>query len=87
VAISTEIPAPETHGEFIGLIKLSERGSSEVAAEIARMHADGSRETADLPELLTRLMARGVAVSVLYITGHWLDVDDAFDLAKARNLI
>ena len=87
VAISTEIPAAATHGEFIGLIKLSERGSAEVTAEVARMRADGSLETADLPELLTRLMARGVAISVLYITGHWLDVDDAFDLAKARNLI
>lgn len=87
VAISTALSDDETHGEFIGLVKLSESGATTVRAELATMRADGSIESADLPELLTRLMARGVAVSVLYITGHWLDVDDAFDLAKARNLM
>jgi phosphoenolpyruvate phosphomutase len=87
VAIAPDLPANETHGEFIGLIKLSAAGATRVKAEIARMRTDGSLATADLPDLLTRLMAQDVAVSVLYITGHWLDVDDAFDLAKARNLM
>ncbi len=87
VAIAPDLPSSETHGEFIGLVKLSDRGTSLVKAELARMRADGSIASADLPDLLTRLMAQGVPVSVLYITGHWLDVDDAFDLAKARNLM
>jgi phosphoenolpyruvate phosphomutase len=87
VSIAPDLPASETHGEFIGLVKLSAAGTSFVKDEIARMRVDGSLATADLPDLLTRLMARGIAVSVLYITGHWLDVDDAFDLAKARNLM
>ncbi len=87
VAIAPDLPTAETHGEFIGLVKLSAQGATLVGDELARMRADGSLPTADLPDLLTRLMAQGVPVSVLYITGHWLDVDDAFDLAKARNLM
>ena len=34
-----------------------------------------------------RLIARGEQIETLYVTGHWLDVDDAFDLAKVRNLV
>jgi phosphoenolpyruvate phosphomutase len=86
-AIAPDLPDHETHGEFIGLVKLSGEGASQMRTEIARMRQDGSLETADLTELLSRLMARGLEISVLYITGHWLDVDDAFDLAKARNLM
>ena len=40
-----------------------------------------------LPDLLNRLVAGGHRVRVQYITGHWLDVDDSFDLAKARNFL
>jgi phosphoenolpyruvate phosphomutase len=87
VAIAPTLPDEETHGEFIGLMKLGRRGSALVRAELAAMQADGTAERADLPELLTRLLARGVPVGALYITGQWLDVDDAFDLAKARNLM
>ena len=51
------------------------------------MSKDGSLDSADLPELLARLVAQGAAIDVLYVTGHWLDVDDAFDLASLRNLV
>jgi len=87
VAIATDLPPRETHGEFIGLVKLSAAGTRLVRDEIAAMRADGSAQSADLPALLSRLMAKGAPVSVVYTTGHWLDVDDAFDLAKARNLM
>jgi phosphoenolpyruvate phosphomutase len=74
-------------GEFIGLVKLSERGSILVRDELDAMRADGKLDVSDLPELFARLLTKNVLITVLYITGHWLDVDDAFDLAKARNLI
>ena len=51
------------------------------------MSKDGSLDAADLPELLARLITQGAAIDVLYVTGHWLDVDDAFDLASLRNLV
>ena len=77
----------EFSGEFIGLIKLSTKGAAAVKRELAAMKSEGVLDMADLPNLLNRLIATGVSVEVLYVTGHWLDVDDAFDLAKARNVV
>ena len=75
----------EAHGEWVGLVKLSGRGAALVRAEIAAMEADGSLAKAGLPELINRLIARGESPAVVYVTGDWLDVNDAFDLARARN--
>jgi len=77
----------EPSGEFIGLIKLSAAGAEAVRQELAAMKSEGVLDAADLPALLNRLIARGERIEALYVTGHWLDVDDAFDLAKARNLV
>ncbi len=77
----------EPSGEFIGLIKLSAKGAEAVKRELAAMKNEGVLAAADLPTLLNRLIAGGEPIEALYVTGHWLDVDDAFDLAKARNLV
>ena len=75
------------HGEFIGLSKMSTDGAALVRGVLDAMGKDGTLEGADLPDLLARLIAEGAAIDVLYVTGHWLDVDDAFDLASLRNLV
>ena len=51
------------------------------------MDRENELSCADIPYLLNRIIKNGGHVEALYITGHWLDVDDAFDLANARNLI
>jgi phosphoenolpyruvate phosphomutase len=87
VEIGPELPADTVHGEWVGLLRLSERGAALVKAELEAMRDDGSLERDDLPDLLNRLVAAGHRVTVQYITGQWLDVDDVFDLAKARNFL
>ena len=78
-------PLPEAvAGEWIGLLHLSAAGSERVREELAAMEAEGVMAQADIPALLQRLIGRG-GVGVHYITGHWLDVDTATDLAAARN--
>ena len=79
--------AAQAHGEWVGLAKLSERGLALLRTEMAAMDGDGSFAEAGLPDLFDRLIEKGVAPRVLYITGHWLDVNDAFDLAWARNVL
>jgi phosphoenolpyruvate phosphomutase len=76
----------EVDGEWVGLMKVSEKGAARLALELDRMAADGSLATASLPDLLQRLIAAGERPAVVYITGNWLDVNDAFDLAQARNV-
>ena len=73
------------HGEWIGLAALSDAGAELVRAEIAAMRQEGVLERADMPELFNRLIARGIKPQVIYTAGNWLDVNDAFDLAQARN--
>ena len=71
----------------MGLAKLSPVGARLVRDTLEAMRDDGSLDQAGLPELFNRLVTSGNAPRVVYVTGHWLDVDDAFDLAKARDFL
>ena len=51
------------------------------------MAQECSLRDGDVPVLLTRLIANNHEVCLQYITGQWLDIDDALDLARARNLL
>lgn len=82
-----DIKAENVHGEWIGLAKLSAKGSDLVKAEIAAMRADGTIENADLTMLFARLIKSGADIRVLYVTGHWLDVDNATDLENAQKFL
>ena len=84
-AMGPAVAPAAADGEWIGLVKLSDAGANQVAREIEAMGAEGAARSAGLPELFGRLVARGVPVRVMYIEGHWLDIDDLFDLASARN--
>ena len=85
--IDAAIPPEEADGEWIGLLRLSPRGSAMVREELSALAAENALDRAGLPAVLGRLIARGAAVRVVYIRGHWLDVNDAFDLAQARNFL
>ncbi len=82
-----DVVAGKAHGEWVGIAKLSPNGSAMVAKEIAAMKKDGSLAGANMPDLFNRLIAKGVEPQVIYVSGHWLDVNDAFDLADARNFL
>ncbi len=73
-------------GRWVGLMKLSAAGAARVRATLDAMAADGTLAKASIPDVLNRLIAAGEKPAVVYITGNWLDVNDAFDLAQARNV-
>ena len=75
------------HGEWIGLAKLSARGLELLREQLKAMEDEGAATRAGMPDLFNRLIAAGIKPEVIYITGHWLDVNDAFDLAWARNMV
>jgi phosphoenolpyruvate phosphomutase len=85
--IANDLAPDEAHGEWMGLAKLTARGSALVRAELEAMRADGTLGRASLLDLFSRLLAAGHEVPVVYALGNWLDVDDAFDLARARNFL
>ena len=79
-----DVPAASARGEWIGLMRLSARGSQLVRDELVSMEADGSLASADMAALIARIAARN-PVQVHWVSGHWLDVDTLGDLADARN--
>jgi phosphoenolpyruvate phosphomutase len=83
-SISSDMALEKAQGEWMGLARLSAKGSQWVLEEMADMEKEGLLEKADLPMLFTRI-AKKHPVRIEYFTGHWMDVDDLRDLADARN--
>ena len=87
VRMANDVEAGEINGEWIGLARLSAKGSELVKAELDAMQADGTMLKASLLDLFTRLADAGHAVQVLYVPGQWMDVDDAADLTEAGRFL
>lgn len=81
-----ELAKKKVDGEWMGLAWLSEAGAKAARATLDAMEADGKLNEASMIDLFNRMIADGVKIGAVYFSGHWLDVDDAFDLARARNL-
>ena len=82
-AIGETLDRPD--GEWVGLLGVSAAGSKKLREELALVEAEGRLGKADMAELLTRLMAKGEKVGVVYVSGNWMNVNDVVDLAQARN--
>jgi len=87
LSIGRDIEEADIHGEWIGLCKFSERGSELVRLELDSMTKDGVLATASMIDVFTRLVDGGTDIRVVYITGHWLDVDNADDLEDAQKFL
>lgn len=67
-------------GEWIGLIKSNTAGSAIIKAELEAMSKQENFEKMKMPDLLSNLITKGFLIKVVYIDGHWLDVDNLKDL-------
>ena len=78
------LSAEKIHGEWIGLLKATARGSTAIcdALNVLSGRLDFRRLRFD--DLFNHLVSSGQRVQALYITGQWLDVDDLEDLARAQ---
>ncbi len=85
--IGNDIDDADIDGEWIGVARLSPKGSDLVRAEILAMSQDGTLPQASLLELFQRLLDKGAKVGVVYVPGQWLDVDDAADFTKAGKFL
>lgn len=77
--------APERphDGRWIGMMKASGDGLGWVKQALQAMAGEDSFAQAGVPELLNYLLAQGRPVKVMYVTGHWLDVNSVDDLRAA----
>lgn len=86
-AMAPDLDGDSIHGEWIGLAKFSATGSEKLVAALDAMKDDGSLGKSSMVDLFNRMIASGTDIRVMYVTGHWLDVDNAADLAEARKFL
>lgn len=85
VQMSTAIADEQIHGEWIGLLKMTGAGVAQLR-ELAESVEDADRlRTMRMADVFDLLIANGKDVEVVYVRGHWLDVDDMHDVVAASN--
>jgi phosphoenolpyruvate phosphomutase len=85
-AIGDAVIASESHGVWIGLLHLGREGAAWLAEAIAEARADGTLRAARLSDLLSRVLAHGRPVRLVYHRGGWVNVNDLTDLVDASGL-
>jgi len=74
----------QIHGEWIGLLKANATGTEKIRGALDRLQTRPDFKSLRCDALLRELLAAGETISIVYITGHWLDVDDLEDLSTAN---
>lgn len=82
--IGAHLQPGQVDGEWIGLVKTSVKGSETVRTALKELRRRPDFKTLRFDDLFRHLLAGGHAIRVLYITGHWLDVDNLEDLSAAN---
>jgi phosphoenolpyruvate phosphomutase len=71
-------------GEWIGLLKTSEKGTEKVKAALEVLSKTEAFNKLKIPDLLNYMIENGEKVNVVYITGHWLDIDNMKDYLRGQ---
>lgn len=70
-------------GEWIGIMKLSAKGTHLVKSFIQKQSQETSFKKMDIRDMLNQFVTEGIKVRIHYISGHWIDVDNLVDLQLA----
>ena len=76
------------NGEFIGILKLSERGSEIFHRELDLLEKENLEflRTASLNDFFGYLIDKGIPIFLEYFRGRWKDIDSIEDLTYLINL-
>jgi phosphoenolpyruvate phosphomutase len=75
-----------SHGAWIGLLHVGRDGADWLRAAIAASRGDGTLPTARLSDVITRVLAAGRPVRVVYTRGGWVNVNNVADLLDASSI-
>jgi phosphoenolpyruvate phosphomutase len=74
--LGPEVPEGEIHGEWIGLMRCTPAGTQQLQKAMDSLQKCEDFTHMRFRHLFQELRSMGVTVSVVYVSGHWLDVDD-----------
>lgn len=82
--------APETEfgypcGRWIGMLRLRSEGKIWLRAALDALKTRPDFNTMGMPELCNYLVEQGKPIKVVYIHGHWLNVNSLDDIDRAGN--
>jgi phosphoenolpyruvate phosphomutase len=84
VDIGPRLDPANIHGEWIGLMKMNGPGSARVKAALEELAGRADFPKLRFDDLFKHLLEQQQRVQILYIAGHWLDVDNLDDLSRAQ---
>ncbi|MDA2932855.1 phosphoenolpyruvate mutase [Acidobacteria bacterium AH-259-D05] len=73
----------EANGEWIGLMKLSSEGVKRVREALVEFSTRDDFKQLRLKDLFQHLLQKNERIHVLYVSGHWLDIDNLEALSRA----
>jgi phosphoenolpyruvate phosphomutase len=69
---------------WTGLLKIAHKLKPDLREILdTLLQEDEIRQHGRMPTLLNELNKRGYPIHVIYITGHWMNIDDIKDLVEA----
>lgn len=74
----------EANGEWIGLIRTNKVGSEILLKTLTELSTAADFNKMKLPDLMNALIAKKVKINVMYIDGHWMDVDNYADVSRGQ---
>jgi len=85
--IGPDLAPDAISGEWIGIARFSGEGAAALHRTITDMEADGTLNQASMIDIFNALLDGGHEIRTVYVTGHWLDIDNPEDLARAQAFI
>ena len=75
----------EPSGRWIGMLRVAGPGREWLLESLDALRARADFNKLGLPDLLNHMIEKGRPIQVLYIHGHWLDVNRMEDLSRASD--
>lgn len=75
----------KVHGQWIGVLRVKGEGRDWVRESIAHLRQRKDVQNLSMTDLLNDLVARNRPIRVVYISGHWLDVNYLPDIERATD--
>ena len=74
----------QASGEWIGLVKTNKTGSQVLSQALEELAKTPEFNKLKLPDLMNHLLSKNVKINVMYIDGHWMDVDSYADVSRGQ---
>lgn len=73
----------EPDGRWIGMMRVSGAGGDYLRAAMNTLKQSADFNKLGVPDLLNQLVTDGHAPQVQYVNGHWMDINNLYDLERA----